>query len=114
MQLHKMMDDARREQGWPELEIDWATLARNYHIIQSDHGFLAAMITDQYILMHGVPVALEIAWYVEPDYRNNGEGMDLYKKFESWAYDLGVDYVLVGRPVPGATKVGPFYLKELV
>jgi GNAT superfamily N-acetyltransferase len=39
---------------------------------------------------NGLPVASEMAWWVEEKHRNSPVGIRLYKAFEKWAFDRGV------------------------
>ena len=119
MLLYDMMDAARREQGYPDQETNWSKWINYYRkspmhtLIEHEHGFLAGTITDSYMLMDNKEVALEIAWYVEPEHRNTGIGMELYKEFEDWVRFMDVKYIIQGRHTKGCTKVGAFYLREL-
>ena len=39
---------------------------------------------------NGLPVATELAWWVEEKHRKSPVGIRLYKAFEKWAFDRGV------------------------
>lgn len=119
MQLRKMMDDARIEAGYPELVTDWDKYIRAYTTMEDkflkehDHGFIAGMYTNGFMLMDNVRICLEVAWYVEPEHRKTGVGMDLYHSLEEWARKMGCEYIVQGRPTKGCTKVGSHYMRKL-
>ncbi len=121
MLLYDLMDAARTEAGYPTLPIiNWDKWIKVYErdkdkfLHYTEDGFIAGQITDSYMLLDGAIVALEVAWYVTPEKRTQGIGMELYKKFYDWALEKGCEFILQGRPTKGTKKVGPFYLKELV
>lgn len=116
MLLCNLMDNARLEQGYPPLDIDWNRYIEQYTnssdkcLFSTDNGFIAGLKTSDYMLMSGVPIAIEIAWYVDKDHRNSGLGMALYNLFEAWADDC--EYILQGRPTKGCFKVGNLYMRK--
>ena len=120
MLLYDLMEEARKEQGYPDISTDWNKIIRGYEgdehkfLEFNEDGFIAGNFTRNYILLFERPVVLEVAWYVTPDKRNSGIGMNLYNKLEEWATKRGAKYILQGRPTKGCTKVGAFYLRELV
>lgn len=119
MPLFDIFEQARKEFGWP-IELDKEYCSHLVAIFSkpgmflewTDHGFLAGHI-GFHILMPGVTLALETAWYVLPEYRNKLEGGRLYKMFEEWAVENEAEYILQGIETRGCTKVGPFYLRKL-
>ncbi len=120
MHLYKMMDDARREQGWPDMEIDWSAQVEEYThnldkcLFTTDHGFIAGLVTNAFLLMPNVVVVMEIAWYVEPEHRTQGEGMELYSKLEDWARGIkNCEYIIQGRPTEGCVKVGKYFMRKI-
>ena len=121
MLLYDLMEQARKEQGYPDQVTDWNKIIRNYEtephrlLESNEHGFIAGSFTRDYLLLSEKPVALEVAWYVAPEKRNSGIGMELYNKFEQWARKLGAEYIIQGRSTgKDCTKVGAFYLRRLV
>jgi len=52
-------------------------------IFEQDVGFIAGAVTPFLLGTH--TMATEIAWWVEPDHRGNGKGIELLKAFEYWA-----------------------------
>ncbi len=119
MELFNMMDAARLEAGYPETNTDWYKYIEEYKdapdklIYSTDHGFIAGTHTTDYLLMDGIRICLEVAWYVKPEFRNQGAGSDLYDYLCDWATLKGCKYILQGRPTKGCTKVGNFYLRKL-
>lgn len=55
-------------------------------IIFSDVGFIVGAVTPFLFGPH--KLATEVAWWVEPDYRGNGEGLKLLEAFEYWAKNV--------------------------
>lgn len=119
MLLFDLMEEARKEQGYPDQFTDWPKILRSYEmdehkfLEQDEDGFIAANFTRSYYLLLDKPVCIEVAWYVTPEKRNSGIGMELYNKMEAWARKRGAEYILQGRSTKGCTKVGAFYLREL-
>jgi len=119
MLVYDLFENARAEQGYPEQFTDWPKIVHGYEsdknkfLEYNEDGFIAGNYTRDYLLLHDIPVVLETAWYVSPEKRNSGIGMELYRKLEAWAYKKGALYLLQGRPTKGCTKVGAFYLREL-
>lgn len=44
---------------------------------------------------NGLPVASEMAWWVEEKHRKSPVGIRLYKAFEKWAFDRGVTTLIM-------------------
>ena len=55
-------------------------------IIFSDAGFIVGAVTPFLFGPHRL--ATEVAWWVEPDHRGNGEGLKLLEAFEYWAKNV--------------------------
>lgn len=119
MEVSEMIKAARLEHGWPDIDMSYDTVIEIFKNDPgtfwqvSENGFLAGQMTKNYLHMWGVNVAVEIVWYVSPEHRTKGEGMELYNKFEQWARDRNCDYILQGRPTKGCRKVSNMYIKEL-
>lgn len=120
MLLYDLLEEARTEQGYPEQATDWNKILRPYDhdfdkfISSTEDGFIAGNFTRSYYLMYQKPIVLEIAWYVRPDKRNTGIGMELYSKLEGWARKRGAEYILQGRSTSkDCSSVGPFYLRKI-
>lgn len=58
--------------------------------------------------MTGQLVAIEAAWYVQPEYRSGRCGPLLLKAFEAWAIAEGAEVLKMLAPV-GSDNVGKFY-----
>lgn len=43
----------------------------------------------------GILIASEMFWYVRPDKRSTGVGMELFRNFESWGKDNGAKRILM-------------------
>jgi len=55
-------------------------------IFKADVGFVAGAVTPFLLGTH--KLATEIAWWVEPEHRGNGRGLDLLSAFEYWAINV--------------------------
>lgn len=55
----------------------------------------------------GVPIAEEIAWWVEPEHRNSTIGPKLLRSAEQWATTNGAN--VVKMVAPAGSTVGEFY-----
>ncbi len=55
-------------------------------IFKKDVGFVAGAVTPFLLGEH--KLATEIAWWVEPDQRGNGIGLDFLSAFEYWAINV--------------------------
>lgn len=56
-------------------------------LIEEGKGMLVGMIRPFYLGYE--PIATELGWWVEPEYRNSGIGRELIHAFEDWARDEG-------------------------
>ncbi len=119
MLLYDLMDAARTEAGYPEQTTDWPKIIRGYEgdehkfLEYNEDGFIAGIFTRSYYLLMDQPTVLETAWYVTPEKRTQGIGMELYGQLEAWARKRDAKYILQGRPTKGTVKVGSHYLRTL-
>jgi GNAT superfamily N-acetyltransferase len=77
-------------------------------ILCPDKGMLAAVI-NPFILDMTKSMATEIAWWVEPEYRDKGLGQELLEGFEIWAAGQGCNLMsMVGL----SDDLGKYYEKS--
>jgi len=71
-----------------KLVLDIISSSPNERIIifEDGVGFIAGAVTPFLLGTH--TMATEIAWWVEPDHRGNGKGMELLDAFEYWAKNI--------------------------
>ena len=74
-----------------------------------EHGVLVAVLTPD--MVTGDTVAMELFWYVDPDYR--GIGKKLMSAFEQWARDVGANRMVMGHPLPCDQSMGQFYMRQM-
>jgi GNAT superfamily N-acetyltransferase len=55
-------------------------------IVFSEGGFIVGAVTP--FLFGPYRLATEVAWWVEPEHRGNGEGLKLLEAFEYWAKNV--------------------------
>lgn len=55
-------------------------------IIKPSEGFVIGMVVP--FIFGSIPLATEIAWWVEPDKRGSGVGAELHKALEYWAKNV--------------------------
>ena len=62
-----------------------------------EDGIVAGLAGDMSTLWFnaGLPVASELAWWVEEKHRKSPVGIRLYKAFEKWAFDRGVMTIIM-------------------
>lgn len=83
----------------------------NRFLYYNDHGFIAGILTDQYILLPDTKIAIEVAWWVAPEYRGKNIGKELYKEFEEWAKLNDAQAIIVGRQINDSEEISRTYLK---
>jgi GNAT superfamily N-acetyltransferase len=59
------------------------------------------------------PIATELVWYVQPDYRASRMGRELLGAFERWAKGCGYHHVLTGVQEPFKAVLEPFYIHRM-
>ena len=71
-----------------KLVLDIISSSPNERIIifEDGVGFIAGAVTPFLLGTH--KMATEIAWWVEPDHRGNGKGLELLDAFEYWAKNI--------------------------
>lgn len=71
-----------------KLVLDIISSVPNQRIIifEDGVGFIAGAVTPFLLGTH--TMATEIAWWVEPEHRGNGKGLDLLSAFEYWATNV--------------------------
>lgn len=62
-----------------------------------EDGIVASLAGTMSVLWFnaGIPVASEMAWWVEEKHRKSSVAIKLYKKFEQWAFDRGVSRIIM-------------------
>lgn len=119
MQLHEMMTEARLEHGYPPTHTDWDRhieeflIDPNKFLFHNEFGFIAGMVTADHLMMDGIRICLEVAWYVKPEHRKQGVGSELYNLLCEWAISKGCKYIIQGIPTEGCTKAGHMYMRKL-
>jgi len=53
--------------------------------------------------------AIEIIWYVRPQYRGNIKAVKLVKEFETWAKEKGAKYIAMVSQMNSDVDPGPLY-----
>lgn len=83
------LSDYVEEEKLIALVTDFLTTSDDLKIVllYEDKGMLAAFI--QPFTLGSVPMAVEFAWWVEPDARKAGAGKALAEAYEFWAKKLG-------------------------
>jgi len=56
------------------------------------YGFIGGFITNPFY-NHSLRIALELGWWLRPEYRRAGLSMDLLGAFESWAEERGANQI---------------------
>jgi GNAT superfamily N-acetyltransferase len=59
-------------------------------LLKDGEGMLAAFVTP--MLINNDPIATEVAWWVEPKFRDKNVGKELVEAFEYWAKKLNCKY----------------------
>lgn len=76
-------------------------------------GFLAATFLPSHMILGPVPCAMELAWYVLPDYRHRGHGLKLLNEFEAWAKEKGCKHIFLGKRRRGYQPLETLHWKTL-
>lgn len=77
-------------------------------ILSPDKGMLAGII-NPFMLSMNMNMATEVAWWVEPEYRDQGLGQDLLEGFEIWAAAQGCKLIsMIGL----SDEIGKYYEKN--
>lgn len=122
MELLKAIAEARKERGYPDADISdiyYDELVNvfkktdGYYFEETDDGFLAGFITDNYMLMPGSMLGIVVSYYVKPESRNKGIGNQLIENFTKWAKDQDCEYIMQGTPTRDSVEVGRIYLREV-
>lgn len=68
-----------------------------YVAVHDEDGIVAGLAGTMSTLWFnsGIPVASEMAWWVEEKHRKSSVAIKLYKKFESWAHERGVSRIIM-------------------
>lgn len=72
-----------------------------------DIGMLAACVIP--FAFGTAPTAMEVVWWVEPEYRKQNIGQQLIEAYETWAKSKGCK--LITMACYADTNLGPFYEK---
>lgn len=75
--------------------------------LYEEKGFLAGVLNR--FILGGQTMAVELGWYVLPEYRKSGVGKDLIGAFEAWALSRGCDLITM---VSIDNDVGAYYEKN--
>lgn len=86
---------------------------KNKFLLATPNGFICGLISEDYIFLPGVKVALEVSWWVHPSARGNGEGSGLYNIFVQWAKDNGCKVILQGKKTEGSREISRVYMREI-
>ena len=118
-----MLIKVREESGYPEMVIDdsyYENLINEYSnspdkclFVEHNKGFIAGLKSNNLMALPNVLVALQVFWYVLPEYRKTGVGIDLYNQFEKWATENKCVYIMQEFPTKGCFKVNKNYMREL-
>lgn len=75
--------------------------------LHGQEGMLAACVTP--FLLGPTLTAVELAWWVEPEYRKQNVGLNLVKAYEEWALAKGCK--IISMACYANNNLGPFYEK---
>jgi len=73
-------------------------------LLEEDKGMIAGMVTP--FIFGNLKVAAEVGWWVEPEHRKEGVGLNLLTAFEFWAKKVGCASVTM---VSLDDELGKFY-----
>lgn len=95
-----------------DLNEEWVTnilKLPNIHIIEEEEKALMVVTwIDNHPLFKGHKVALELLWYVKPEFRGSLVGPKMFVKYEQWARDNGCTIILADN-IGDAPKIDRFY-----
>lgn len=96
--------------------LDYCLQAGSLFVAEADNqvvGFLAATYLPSHMILGTVPCAMELAWYVLPEYRHKGYGLQLLNAFETWAKSRGCKHIFLGKRRRGYRPLEQAYWKAL-
>lgn len=117
-----MVKMALAETNYPDLDMPdsfWADIIDffvdlpNNKAFIGPHGFLAATLSDTHFCLPGKLAAVEVAWWIHPEYRKSGEGKKLYQQFYDWAKENNCDYILQGTKTKDSIKISEVHLRKI-
>ena len=114
----------RQETHWRDVEFEpdrdttvWTlmcTLATSPHHVlyvavmeERVVGFCLGVVMAN-IFVPQVPFVAELGWFVEPDYRHLGTGMQLWKRVVSWGVEHGVKASIYSKPILAKSNGKPY------